>query len=104
MNTGSLLKIESSNFWGMAKWCTSSAGDEVVVFSRRRKNSEVVKVSKNPEEVDKQRWKGVCLSWVVLDRLLCTRALHTLNILWKTPNSWSLLAFRTHIRESKIVG
>jgi hypothetical protein len=33
MNTGSLLKIESSNFWGMTQWCTSSAGDEVAVFS-----------------------------------------------------------------------
>jgi hypothetical protein len=38
MNTGSLLKIESSNFWGMTGWCTSSAGDEVAVFSRWHKN------------------------------------------------------------------
>jgi hypothetical protein len=38
MNTGSLLKIESSNFGGMTQWCMSSNGDEVAVFRRWRKN------------------------------------------------------------------
>jgi hypothetical protein len=43
MHTGSSFKIEllvNSNFWRMTQWCTSSAGDEVAVFTRWHKNGK----------------------------------------------------------------